>query len=213
MANDGIMPRIALRLDPVFVPELRMAADDAARAAALLVLLQPGQAKDQPKDGGIPKEGPKGGAMGGMPMGGGMPQGGPPALGIGASVPEARPGSPDEVLRDRFRTWTRTTLPDMGSFSKLIASDAYGREFYRDRQRPEGDEEGGREVVYNDLAAWISLLYRWTITLTEDGLAIYVGLVLLALSFIAWLVHRAARAYQRESLVFASASSGAESES
>ena len=141
--------------------------------------------------------------MGGMPMGGGMPGGGAPAQGTETRVPEPRPGSPDEVFRDRFRTWARTSLPDMGGISKVIANDAFGRDFHLDRQRPEGVEEGRREVVYNDLASWISVLYRWTITLTEDGLALYVGLVLLALSFIAWLVHRTSRSYQRASLVFA----------
>jgi hypothetical protein len=220
--NDGLLPRHATNLDPEPIPAPRLALDVSTRAAALLVVLQPGQLKDGPKDGGMPKGGPmggmpkggmpKGGPMGGMPMGGGMPGGGPPAQGTGGSVPEARPGSPDEVLRDRFRTWAHTSLPDMGRISKLIANDAFGRDFHLDRQRPEGVEEGRREVVYNDLASWISVLYRWTITLTEDGLALYVGLVLVALSFIAWLVHRATRAYQRESLVFAGPRADAGSE-
>jgi hypothetical protein len=217
LVNDGPLPRVATSLEPEPIPAPPLAVDDSTRAAALLVLLQPGQTKDEPKDVGMPKGGPmggmpkggpmggmpKGGPMGGMPMGGGMPGGGPPAQGTETRVPEPRPGSPDEVFRDRFRTWARTSLPDMGGISKVIANDAFGRDFHLDRQRPEGVEEGRREVVYNDLASWISVLYRWTITLTEDGLALYVGLVLLALSFIAWLVHRTSRSYQRASLVFA----------
>src|SRR5262249_54709675 len=133
----------------------------------------------------------------------GMPGGGAPAQGTETRVPESRPGSPDEVFRDRFRTWARTSLPDMGGISKLIANDAFVREFYLDRQRPAGVEEGRMEVVYDGVASSIRLRYRWTITLTEDGLALYVGLVLLARCFIAWLVRRTSRSYQRGSLVFA----------
>jgi hypothetical protein len=232
LANEELVSRAAFRPEAEFLPAPRLAAEDPkslhAEAAAFLVLLQSAaQPKGGAKDGGTPKGGakdggmPKGGPMeGGMPkggpMGGGMPMGGPPggppAEGAGRTIPDVRPGSPDEVLRDRFRTWAHTTLPDMGRVSKLIANDAYGRDFHHDRRRPEGVEDAWGEVVYNDLASWISFLYRWILTLTQDGLALYVGLVLLALSFIAWLMHRAARAYQHASLVFAAHPSDARTE-
>jgi len=162
--------------------------------------------------GGMPKGGPVGGGMQkGGPMGGGMPMGGPPGGGAarasGQPVPTARPGAPDEVLRDRFRTWAHHSLPQISGVSKLIANDAYGQDFTEDRQRAGEDEEGQREVVYNDLASWVSWVYRWLITLTEDGFALYACLFFFALACIAWLMHRPARGYKRATLAFAAARS------
>jgi hypothetical protein len=164
--------------------------------AGLLVLVQPGM--------------PKGG-----PMGGGMPQGGfpggPPPDASASTTPRARAGSPDEVLRDRLRAWVHANFPQNSSVTDWIASTAYGQEFHQDQQRPGGAEEGRREVVYNDFASWLSWLYRWILSLTEGGIHLYVGLVLLALAVVAWVVHRTAWSYERRVLVFAaSGDAGAE---
>jgi hypothetical protein len=129
-----------------------------------------------------------------------------------ANIPTLRRGDPDEVLRDRFRAWVRTNLSALPRATAWIASDAYGQNFHKDRQRIDGDEEGSRVVVYNDLAAWISWVYAWTLALCADGLVFYAGLVLLGLALASWVLHRAARTNKRQALVFAAplADAGAE---
>jgi hypothetical protein len=192
-------------IQPELIPAPQTANDlpvdpRADAVATLLVLVQPGVPKGGPKGGGMPKGGPMPGEM---PPGGF--QGGPPPDAAAPATPRARPGSPDEVLRDRLRTWVHANLPENSAITQWIASDAYGQGFHRDRQHPEGTEEGQREVVYNDLASWLSWVYRWVLSLSEGGLYLYVGLVLLALAAVALVVHRTAWTYERRVLIFAAA--------
>jgi hypothetical protein len=175
------------------------AAVRAQPLAPLLILLQPmpgrGQGKGEPKKGGGPPAGFDG-------FGGAVRQDGQ-VEGVTQGPKKRRAGTPDEVLRDRFRSWVHTTLPEIPHVTPLLASSAYDLEFTEDRKRPEEGQTGEREVVYNDLASYVSWLYEWTLVLSQEGLPLYAGAVLFGLTVVSWVTHGAARRSGRQTLVLA----------
>jgi hypothetical protein len=116
-----------------------------------------------------------------------------------AGVVYTRPGLPDEVVRDRLRAAVHSHLPAIPYVTQWIANDAHGDQFADDHRV----EVGERSVIYNDVASWLSWVYRWTLALCAEGLAFFVGLVLFVLTLLSWVLHRAARSYQSQVLLFA----------
>jgi hypothetical protein len=116
-----------------------------------------------------------------------------------AGVVHLRPGQPDEVLRDRMRAAVHSNLPAIPYATNWIGSNAHGGKFPDDRVA----DEGARRVIYNDFTSWLSWVYKWMLALCADGLAAYAGLVLLIVTVASWVLHRAARSYQSQSLLFA----------
>jgi hypothetical protein len=158
-------------------------ADQIADALpALLVLLQPDPG--QGRRGGGPPDG--------FPPRGGMPEMQPAPKDDSDEEEQvetaSRAGTPDEVLRDRLRTWLRARLPDdPPKFCTIIATESHGPKFYKDAQ---GEE--------NDVAGWVSWGYKWVRTLTEDGWWFYTGMVLFGMTIGSWILHSSARGARRQ---------------
>jgi hypothetical protein len=116
-----------------------------------------------------------------------------------AGVVLSRGGQPDEVLRDRMRSAVHADLPAIPFVTQWIANDAHGENFPEDRRADDSE----RGVVYNDLASWLSWVYKWTLAMCGNGLAVYAGLLLFVLTLASWMLHRAVRSHQNQLLLFA----------
>jgi hypothetical protein len=201
--------------DRELAPVPKAVNDDEARAraeaaTALLVLFQPDEVQGDNRGGGGQggfRGGMRGGMQGGMRGGmqggmrGGM-QGGMPAPGQPRTKAEddedvetvGRPGEPDEVLRDRLRTWIRSRLPEKPpEICNVLATESCGRKFYKDSNAEEGD-----------FAGWVGWSYKWVRALTADGWWLYVGLVFAGLTFCSWLMHGGARGSRRQVVMLGS---------
>lgn len=116
-----------------------------------------------------------------------------------AGVVHTRGGQPDEVLRDRMRAAVHADLPAIPGVTQWIASDAHGENFPEDRRADDSEHS----VIYDDLASWLSWVYKWTLAWCDHGLVVYSGLMLLVLTLASWMLHRSARGQHSQILFFA----------